>query len=237
MKSAASSSRPSTCRPQSVKVRVADPGVAVVPVALAAGRLRQRGGQRRDHAAGRGVDQPLQGQRRALQLRAPAVVGEAAAPQPLAPALRGLLEQLLGLIDVGGQVGAVAGPAERQVAAVAGRELAVAADRAAVDLELEVGEQVSSTSPIEAVAPRPSSSGAQRDGLAGRSRDAGRSAISTSLSPVAQCSVRISMWWERSRCAVLALDAPASSRSGRRGRSPSPSRSPRSSRSRCCPGR
>ena len=63
--------------------RVADPGVAVVPVALAAGRLRQRRRQRGDHAAGRRVDQPLQGQRRALQLRAPGVVGEAAALEPV----------------------------------------------------------------------------------------------------------------------------------------------------------
>ena len=56
---------------------VADPGVAVVPVALAAGRLGQRGGGRRHHRAGRRVGQALQRERAALEERAPRVVGEA----------------------------------------------------------------------------------------------------------------------------------------------------------------
>ena len=58
--------------------RVADPRVAVVPVALAAGRLGQRRGRRRDHRAGRRVGQPLERQRAALQVGAPRVVGELA---------------------------------------------------------------------------------------------------------------------------------------------------------------
>ena len=120
---------------------VADPGVAVVPVADAAGRLGERGRQRRDHAARRRVHQPLQGEGRALELRAPPVVGEPAAPQPLAPALRGLLEQLLGLVDVGGHVGGVARPAEGDVAAVAGRELPAAVERPVGDVEGDVREQ------------------------------------------------------------------------------------------------
>ena len=56
--------------------RVADPGVAVVPVALPARRLGQRGGQRGDHRPGRLVGQPLEHQRRALQGPAPGVVGK-----------------------------------------------------------------------------------------------------------------------------------------------------------------
>ncbi len=58
--------------------RVAHPGVAVVPVALAARRLRQRGRQRRHGRAGGHVGQALDRQRRALDRVAPAVVGDAA---------------------------------------------------------------------------------------------------------------------------------------------------------------
>ena len=65
--------------------RVAHPAVAVVPVALAARRLRQRGRQRRDHRAGRRVGEALQHERRALQVLAPRVVGIGAGGQPLAP--------------------------------------------------------------------------------------------------------------------------------------------------------
>ena len=67
---------------------VAHPRVAVVPVALAAGRLGQRRRRRRDHRAGRRVGQPLQRQRAALQVRAPRVVGERAVRQPLVPEVR-----------------------------------------------------------------------------------------------------------------------------------------------------
>ena len=48
--------------------RVADPRVAVVPVALAAGRLGQRRRRRGDHRAGRRVGQALERQRAALQV-------------------------------------------------------------------------------------------------------------------------------------------------------------------------
>ena len=47
---------------------VADPGVAVVPVALAAGRLGQRGGGGGDDRAGRRVGQALERERAALQV-------------------------------------------------------------------------------------------------------------------------------------------------------------------------
>ena len=64
--------------------RVAHPRVAVVPVALAAGRLGQRGRERGDGRAGRHVGQALDRQRRALDRVAPAVVGDACRAQPVA---------------------------------------------------------------------------------------------------------------------------------------------------------
>ncbi len=77
--------------------RVADPAVAVVPVAFAARRLRQRGGRRGDDRPGRVVGQPLQHQRRALQVDPPGVVGEFAVAQPEAPEVVGQVEPLLRL--------------------------------------------------------------------------------------------------------------------------------------------
>ena len=62
--------------------RVADPAVAVVPVAFAAGGLGQRGGRRGDDRAGRRVGEALEDQRRALQVDPPGVVGEVAVAQP-----------------------------------------------------------------------------------------------------------------------------------------------------------
>ena len=56
--------------------RVADPAIAVVPVAITAGSLRQRGGGRRDQRSRRRVAQSLERQRTALQIGAPGVVGE-----------------------------------------------------------------------------------------------------------------------------------------------------------------
>ena len=82
--------------------RVAHPGVAVVPVALAARRLGQRGRQRRDGRAGRHVGQALDRQRRALDRLAPAVVGDAGAgSSQRAPEARRRVEPRVGVVDVG----------------------------------------------------------------------------------------------------------------------------------------
>ena len=89
--------------------RVAQPGVAVVPVALAAGRLGQRGRQRRHRRAGRHVREPLDRERRALDRIAPAVVGHARAAQPAAPEARGGRQPRVGVIDVLG-CGQLLGP-------------------------------------------------------------------------------------------------------------------------------
>ena len=64
---------------------VPDPGEAVVVVAVAARRLRKRGTAGRHDGARRGVGEPLESQRTALQVAAPRVVGEPAAGQPVLP--------------------------------------------------------------------------------------------------------------------------------------------------------
>ena len=66
---------------------VADPCVAVVPVALAAGGLGQARRGRREQGTGRRVGQALEGERAALQVGAPRVVGEDTLRDPLAPEL------------------------------------------------------------------------------------------------------------------------------------------------------
>ena len=118
---------------------VADPGVAVVPVALASGRLRERGRQRRDHAAGRRVHQPLQRQRRALQLAAPAVIGEPAPLEPAAPGLGRVVDPLAGVAGVAGQA-RVVGPGQRAEGVFVAAEPPRAPDPpVVVELEVHVG--------------------------------------------------------------------------------------------------
>jgi hypothetical protein len=65
--------------------RVPDPGVPVVPVALAAGRLGQRRGERRHHPSRWLVRESLQGERRALEEPAQRMVGEGSPLEPPAP--------------------------------------------------------------------------------------------------------------------------------------------------------
>ena len=65
--------------------RVADPAVAVIPVAVSARRLGQRRGAGRDHRSRGRVREPLEGQRAALQVRAPGVIRERAVLEPLLP--------------------------------------------------------------------------------------------------------------------------------------------------------
>ena len=72
--------------------------VAVVPVALAARRLGQRGGGRGDERAGRRVRQALERQRAALEVGAPGVVGEVAVVEPVLPVVRGPDEPLVRLL-------------------------------------------------------------------------------------------------------------------------------------------
>jgi len=72
--------------------RVADPAVAVVPVAFPTRGLGQRGGGSGKDRPGRLVDQSFEDQGRALQVAPPGVVGELALDQPLAPVLLGRVD-------------------------------------------------------------------------------------------------------------------------------------------------
>ncbi len=94
--------------------RVAQPGVAVVPVALAPGRLGQRGRQRRDRRAGRHVGKALDRERRALDRVAPAVIRHARTAQPAAPEAGGAGQPCIGVVDVFGRR-ELLGPRERAV--------------------------------------------------------------------------------------------------------------------------
>ena len=84
-------------RPQRER-RVAHPAVAVVPVAFAARRLRQRGRRRGDERPGRHERQPLQHERRALQVRAPRMVWIGAFGQPATPEVPRPLDDLFGFL-------------------------------------------------------------------------------------------------------------------------------------------
>src|SRR5713226_7825789 len=70
---------------------VADPCVAIVPVALAADRLRQRGGGRREQGTGRAVRKALERERAALEVALPRMLGKLAAVDPFPPEVGGAL--------------------------------------------------------------------------------------------------------------------------------------------------
>ena len=86
-------------QPPQRECRVAEPGVAVVPVPLAAGRLGQRGRRRGDDRPGRRVGQALERERRALQVLPPGVVGEAPAGQPVLPVMSRPDQALVGVVE------------------------------------------------------------------------------------------------------------------------------------------
>ena len=98
--------------------RVPHPGEAVVPVALAARRLRQGGGERRHGRPRRHVGQPLDRERRALDRIAVAMVWQPRPPEPPAPEPRRRREPAVRLVDVGRRR-EVLGPRERAVDLVA----------------------------------------------------------------------------------------------------------------------
>ena len=71
---------------------VADPRVAVVPVAFAAGRLGQRGRRRGHDRPGRRVAQGLERERAALDVGTPGMVGDGRQREPVPPVLLGRRE-------------------------------------------------------------------------------------------------------------------------------------------------
>ena len=125
--------------------RVAHPRVAVVPVALAARRLRQRGRERGDHRAGRRVREPLQHERRALQVDAPRMVGEVAVVEPAAPEVRGAVEHRRRLLGRARAV-QVGRPRERAEALLALLQRVARAGAVALDPEHQVGARGGSSS-------------------------------------------------------------------------------------------
>ena len=93
---------------------VAHPRVAVVPVALAAGRLGQRRREGGDGGAGRHVGQALDRERGAQDRLAPALVGDPGAPDPRAPEVGRRVEPRRRVVGVGGRREAL-GPRQRAV--------------------------------------------------------------------------------------------------------------------------
>ena len=87
---------------------VANPGVAVVPVALAADRLGQAAGRRRDDRPGRLEGQELERQGGAVDHLPPAA-GVGALREPAPPVGDGVAEQLFRLADAGARSGLVLG--------------------------------------------------------------------------------------------------------------------------------
>ena len=121
--------------------RVAHPGEAVVPVALAARRLGQRGGERGHRRAGRHVGEALDRERRALDRVAPAVVGQARArPASRASSACVAASRALASSTSCGD-GEALGPGERAVDLLALLERVARAHPVALDAERHVGLQ------------------------------------------------------------------------------------------------
>ena len=85
----ASQSKPSACNARSMNAAVTDPGVPVVPVPLATGRLGERRGGGSHDGAGRGVAEALECERAAFDVRTELVVGEVGDAHPLPPEVLG----------------------------------------------------------------------------------------------------------------------------------------------------
>ena len=118
---------------------VADPGEAVVPVAVATRRLGQRGGARGDDRARGGVRQALERECAALQIGAPRVVGERAVLEPLLPEVA-RSRQPLGRLVVGLRKPVVR-PAERDERLVAGSHRGPRPRTRSLEAEAQVRDQ------------------------------------------------------------------------------------------------
>ena len=220
--------------------RVAHPAVAVVPVALAAGRLGQRGRQRRDHRARRRVGQALEHERGALQVPAPRVVREGPGGEPLAPEVAG--RWMCGRPRSTCRGPRARGPRERAEAplALAHRVARVrGAPRSPIRMSLKSRNAVVAVADVEHVARYRRHAALHR---AGRGRSEARRAdqLDRHLALDAldgaheHCSAS---WSVGGRVWLTAAHRDASRRSSaRRRRRASPWGSSRSSRARWCPG-
>src|SRR2546421_4996783 len=120
--------------------RVAQPGVAVVPVARAAGRLRQRRRQRSDGRPRRHVRQALDRQCGALDRVAPTVIGDASAPQPIAPEAGRRRQLLICFVDAL-RPRELLGPRKRAEDLVAAAEDVTPSHALALDPDREIRSQ------------------------------------------------------------------------------------------------
>ena len=119
--------------------RVAHPAEAVVPVAFAAGRLRQRGRRRGDERPRRHEREPLQRERRALQVVAPRMVGVVAVGEPVAPEMGRAVQVPLRLLG-GVRPAEPLGPRQRAEAALAFLHRVTPVHAVALDAEPDVAE-------------------------------------------------------------------------------------------------
>ena len=117
--------------------RVAHPCVAVVPVALSARCLREGGGESRDRCAGRHVGQTFDGECRALDLGAVAVVGNASPSEPGTPIADRGCDSRFGLVGVL-RCGEPFRPGERTIRAVARSQDVARPNAAALDPQREI---------------------------------------------------------------------------------------------------
>ena len=117
--------------------RVAHPRVAVVPVALSARCLWEGGGESRDRRAGRHVGQTFDGERRALDRGAEAVVGNAGPSEPGTPVASRGCDSRLGLVGVL-RCGESFGPGERAICPVARPQDVARPNAVALDPQREI---------------------------------------------------------------------------------------------------
>ena len=119
---------------------IAQPAEPVVVVALAAGGFRQRGRRGGQQRPGRRVDQPLQCEGRAFQVRPPRMIGEVAPADPLMPEVPGPRQPLMRLVE-GARRGRVT-PRQRAVHLIAGAQAPPRHRERSLDPQVQVGGEL-----------------------------------------------------------------------------------------------
>ena len=174
--------------------RVAHPGVAVVPVALAARRLRQRRREGRDRRTGRHVGEALDRERRALHGSRKRWSGMRARPSQPRQKRQVASSRVGRLLDGRRRLEALR-PRQRAEGLLAGLEHMAAADAVALDAEPEVGHEPDASARRRSPARRARRRRrASRSRARARSRTRARRSSSTSTLPSMHSTVRTSMW-------------------------------------------
>jgi hypothetical protein len=131
--------------------RVADPCVPVVPVPLAAGRLRERGRRRRDDRPRRRVGQALERQCGTLEVGPPRMIRERAPGEPVLPVVGRPDEPPVGLLERLGRSDAA--PGDRAKPALALRDQRASDRPRPLEAEVDVarhGEAQVDVAPVRA---------------------------------------------------------------------------------------